>query len=499
MTTDPVLERFRPGADYRMFIGGDWIAASDSFEAVDPSLGTSWAAIGNGTAADVETAVAAARKALLGWRRSSPSTRQAILAAIADRIEENAPLFARLLPTENGRPVREVGIADVPASAAIYRYYAGLARSHRGDQIPVEDPDSLIYTVREPLGVIAAILPWNSPLITTANKLAPALACGNTVVLKPSEFASASVLEFVTLIADLLPPGVVNVVTGFGAGVGSALVGHPDVAKVTLTGGGPTARAVMATAAGALTPTAMELGGKSAMIVAEDADLGRAVADAALGIYLANGEACIASSRLLLHEGIAVEFLDRLAALARSIVVGDALDPATQVGPMVSRPHFERVLGHVRKAREEGVRVLAGDEDLGLAPVNEKGFFLRPTLLHDPSGAADVVTSEVFGPVTVAETFVDYDEAVLRANATRYGLAAGVWTTDLARAHRIAGSLQAGIVWVNKWFDLPAGAPMGGVKDSGFGRELSWETMLEYSAPKTINIDLGAPRFPLWG
>ncbi len=494
-----MLERFRPGGDYRMFVGGEWVAANDSFEAVDPSLGSAWAAIGNGTAADAEAAVAAARKARPAWRRSTPTTRQAVLTAIADRIEAHADLFAKLLPTENGRPVREVAIADVPASAAIYRYYAGLVRSHRGDQIPVEDPHSLVYTVREPLGVIAAILPWNSPLITTANKLGPALACGNTVVLKPSEFASASVLEFVTLIADLLPPGVLNVVTGFGPTVGSALVGHPDVAKVTLTGGGVTARAVMATAAGALTPTIMELGGKGAMIVAEDADLDRAVADAAMGIYLANGEACIASSRLLLHDRIAGEFLDRFAALASSITVGDALDPATQLGPLVSRPHFERVLGHVAQARSQGVRVLAGDEELALDPANQDGFFLRPTLLHDPSGKADVVTSEVFGPVTVAETFTDYDEVVERANATRYGLAAGVWTTDLARAHTIAGALEAGIIWVNKWFDLPAGAPMGGVKDSGFGRELSWETMLEYSAPKTVNIDLGAPRFPLWG
>ncbi|MBL7255578.1 aldehyde dehydrogenase family protein [Paractinoplanes lichenicola] len=492
------MERFRPSADYRMFVGGDWVAARDSFEAVDPSLGSAWAAIADGAAADAEAAVEAARKALPAWRKSSVATRQSILGAIADRIEANADLFARLLPTENGRPVREVAIADVPASAAIYRYYAGLVRSHRGDQIPVEDPHSLVYTVREPLGVIAAILPWNSPLITTANKLAPALAAGNTVVLKPSEFASASVLEFVKLIADLLPAGVLNVVTG-GPVVGATLAGHPDVAKVTLTGGGPTARAVMTATAAVLTPTIMELGGKSAMIVAEDADLDRAVADAAMGIYLANGEACIASSRLLLHASIADDFLARFAALAASIKVGDALDPATQVGPLVSRPHFDRVLGHVGRARDEGVRVLAGDEDLGLAPENKNGFFVRPTVLHDPTGKADIVTSEVFGPVTVAETFTDYDEVVARANSTRYGLAAGVWTKDLARAHTIAGALEAGIIWVNKWFDLPAGAPMGGVKDSGFGRELSWETLLEYSAPKTINIDLGAPRFPLWG
>ncbi|MDY7086233.1 MAG: aldehyde dehydrogenase family protein [Actinomycetota bacterium] len=492
------MQRFRPGADYRMFVGGDWIAAKDSFEAVDPSLGSPWAAIADGTAADAEAAVEAARKALPAWRRSTPATRQGILSAIADRIEANAEMFSSLLPTENGRPVREVAIADVPASAAVYRYFAGLVRSHRGDQIPVEDPHSLIYTVREPLGVIAAILPWNSPLITTANKLAPALATGNTVVLKPSEFASASVLEFVRLIAGLLPAGVLNVVTG-GPVVGAALAGHPDVAKVTLTGGGPTARAVMATAANVLTPTTMELGGKSAMIVAEDADLDRAVADAAMGIYLANGEACIASSRLLLHAAIAEDFLDRFARLAASIKVGDALDPDTQVGPLVSRPHFDRVLGHLAKARDEGVRVLAGDEELALAPENSNGFFVRPTVLHDPTGTADIVTSEVFGPVTVAETFTDHDEVVERANRTRYGLAAGVWTKDLARAHTIAGALDAGIVWVNKWFDLPAGAPMGGVKDSGFGRELSWETMLEYSAPKTINIDLGAPRFPLWG
>ncbi|MFW3168770.1 aldehyde dehydrogenase family protein [Geodermatophilus sp. CPCC 206100] len=501
MTADAAetIQRFQPAEDYQVFVDGDWLSTTSSFEAVDPSTGRPWAVVGSASAEQVDRAVAAARAALPGWRRTSLATRQAVLAAIADRVEAHADLWMRLLPTENGRPVREVALADIPSSAAIYRYFAGLVRDHRGDQIPVESPESLVYTLREPLGVIAVVLPWNSPLITLANKLAPALACGNTVVVKPSEYATASILEFVRLVADLVPPSVVNVVPGFGPEVGSALVGHPDVATVTLTGGGATARTVMAAAAEALTPTLMELGGKSALIVAEDADLDRAVSDAAMGIFLANGEACIASSRLLVHERIADEFLEQFAALARTIRVGDALDPATQLGPLVSRPHHARVREHLQTAREQGVTLLAGNEELALPEANSQGFFLRPAVLADPAGRSSIAAEEVFGPVAVAERFSDYAEAVARANSTRYGLAAGVWTNDLTRAHRIAAELDAGIVWVNKWFDLPAGAPMGGVKDSGFGRELCWETMLEYSASKTVNIDLGAPRFPLWG
>ncbi|WP_237103548.1 aldehyde dehydrogenase [Nonomuraea sp. MG754425] len=497
-STQPGHPRFEAPEAYEMFVAGEWVPGAEVFDAVDPSTGRVWARLPQAAPEQVRDAVRAAGAAFKEWRRTSPATRQRLLAQIADRVEADPDRWARLLATENGRPIREAYLADVPNCAAVFRYFSGLVRDLHGDQIPVEDPETLIYTTREPLGVIAAVLPWNSPIITLANKAAPALAAGNTIVVKPSEFATASVLEFAALIADLLPPGVFNVVTGDGR-TGAALVSDPDVAKVTLTGGGPTARKIMAAAAEALTPTLMELGGKSALIVAEDADLERAVADAALGIYLANGEACIASSRLLLHEAVADEFLERFAETAKSIRVGDALDPETQVGPLVSRPQFERVTSRIAAARGEGLAMPAGDEPLDLPAANQEGFFVRPTIFAGARVTARIAGEEVFGPVTVAERFTDYADAVARANGTRYGLAAGVWTADLTRAHRIARELDAGIVWVNKWFDLPAGMPMGGVKDSGFGRELCRETLAEYSASKVVNIDLGSPRFPLWG
>lgn len=490
--------RFAPDADYALFIDGEWVEPAGKFEAIDPSLGQPWAVLGHASADQVDQAVGAARRAFTTWRRSSLGTRQALLLAMADRIEADPDRWARLLATENGRPVREAYLADVPSSAAILRYYAGLTYSHHGDQIPAEDPSSLIYTTREPLGVIAAILPWNAPIITLANKVGPALAAGNTIVIKPSELGSASVLEWARLVADLVPAGVLNVVTGPGD-VGAALVSHAGVAKITLTGGGATARRIMASAAARLTPSILELGGKGALIVAEDAELERAVADAVLGIFLANGEACIASSRLLLHATIAEEFMTRFAATAEAIRVGDALDPQTQLGPLISSQHYDRVLGHLGQARKEGVTVRAGGEAARLGGRNEHGYFIRPTLLQDRQGTSSILSEEVFGPVTVAETFSDYADAATRANDTPYGLATGVWTTDLSRAHTIARELDSGIVWVNRWFDLPVGAPMGGVKDSGFGRELCQDTLLEYSASKVVNIDLGGPRFPLWG
>jgi acyl-CoA reductase-like NAD-dependent aldehyde dehydrogenase len=488
-----------PAEDYRQFIGGEWVAARDRFEAVDPSVGSVWAELPQGSASDVEAAVSSARRAFATWRRTTTDERQAILLAIADRFERDGERFAPLLATENGRPIREAFIADIPTVQAIFRFYAGAIRAFNGEQIPLANPDTLLYTKREPLGVVAAILSWNSPLITLANKVAPALAGGNTVVVKPSEYASASVLEFVRLIADLLPPAVLNVVTGVGPETGAALVSHPDIAKITFTGGPDTARAILGSAARTLRPSLMELGGKGPMIVAADADLDLAVQDALMGIYLANGEACIASSRLLLHDDVHDEFVDRFASVARRIKVGDATDPASEMGPLVSRRQLELVRGHLEQARSEGVSVVVGDERLDLPASLSGGFFQRPVLLADAGGQATITRTEVFGPVTIAERYRSDDEAIARANSSRYGLAAGVWTRDLRRAHRFADQLDAGIVWVNRWFDLPPGMPMGGRGDSGFGRELSFDTLREYTAVKSVNIDLGVARPPLWG
>ncbi len=490
---------FAPDAPYALRIGGEEIATVAHFDAIDPSTGETWTRLPQADAEQVAAAVQAARRAFPSWRRTTPATRQQLLWQMADAVEADPARWARLLATENGRPLREATVADVPTCAAILRYFSGLAVDQRGDQIPIEAPDSLVYTVREPLGVIAALIPWNSPIITLANKLAPALATGNTVVVKPSEFASPSVLEFARLMEDILPPGVLNVVTGFGPEVGAALVADPDVAKITFTGGSATARHIMAAAGRVLTPAIMELGGKGAMIVCADADLDAAVADALTGIFMANGEVCVAASRLLVHEDVHDAFAERFVEVARRIVVGDALDPATQFGPLVSAAQRDRVLGCVARAVAEGAEPLVGGHPLALPAPLDGGFYLGPTLLRDAEGVTSGSRDEIFGPVTVLERFRDEDDAVARANAGPYGLAAGVWTRDLARAHRVARRLEAGIVWVNRWFDLPVGAPMGGVGDSGFGRELSAETMREYSAPKVVNVDLSTERPLLWG
>jgi aldehyde dehydrogenase len=489
---------YRPEGPYPLIINGSGILTSGDFPSIEPSTGRAWARVAEASPADVDAAVSAARGALPLWRDTGPARRQEALLLIADLIEERADTWERLLPTENGRPIREVRDGDVPSAAGIFRFFAGLSRSQWGLTIPTEDTHSHVYTIREPLGVIAAVIPWNSPLITSAQKVAPALAAGNTVVLKPSEFASPSVVEFGLAVQELLPPGVVNVITGFGSEVGSRLVSHPDVAKVSFTGGTATARKILAAAGEQLTPALMELGGKSAMIVCDDANLDAAIEDALLGIFFANGEVCFAAARMLVHAAIYEEFVDRFAAAASRVRVGDALDPVTQLGPLITAAHRERVLADVAGARDEDARIVVGGGVRTLGGELEGGFYVEPTVIEDPEGKTKIAAKEVFGPVAVVERWTQETDALARANATEYGLAAGVWTSSLSRAHRFARALEAGIVWVNKWFDTPAGAPMGGVKASGFGRELSAETLHEYSAPKTVNVGLSAERPSLW-
>jgi aldehyde dehydrogenase len=494
----PARQPYAGRSPYPLVVGGDEVATAENFAAIEPSTGMEWARIGQASEADVARVITAAEQAFRAWRQTSLEQRQEVLWRVADLIEAEAPRWRRLLPTENGRPVREVDIADVPAAAGIFRYFAGVVRDLAGFTLPVAD-GAHVFTTREPLGPVATLIPWNSPLITTANKLAPALAGGNTVVMKPSEFASASVVELALLLQQLFPPGVVNVVTGFGPSVGAALVSDPRVAKVSFTGGTETGRRIMAAAGAELTPALMELGGKGALVVCPDADLEAAVQDALTGILIASGQVCFASARLLVHADVHDELVEAFVAAAARVRVGDALDPGTQMGPLVTAAHRDLVLSRIERARSEGAEVRLGGGPLELPGALAGGHFVAPTIFADAPGRTSVSREEFFGPVAVVERWTDEADAVARANATEYGLGAGVWTADLARAHRFARGLEAGIVWVNKWFDTPPGTPMGGVKASGFGRELCKETLHEYTALKVVNVGLSAERPPLWG
>ena len=476
---------------FQMYVGGEWLdpLSGEWLETYNPYDAKPWALIPRGNDEDANRAVAAANKAFTSgdWPALSATKRGALLHRLGDLIARDAERLAALEVRDNGKLIAEMSaqLAYVPQW---YYYFGGLADKIEGAVLPTDKPDMFNFTRHEPLGVVVAIMAWNSPLLLTAYKLAPALAAGNTVVLKPSEFTSASALEFARLVEEAgFPPGVVNVATGFGTEIGEALTSHPGVAKIAFTGGSVTGKHVYETAARGLKRVTLELGGKSPNIVFEDADLEDAVKGAVSGIFAATGQTCVAGSRLLLQKNIHDDFVGKLLDMARTARLGDPMDMATQVGPVTTPPQYEKVLKYIDIAKDEGATCVLGGH-AAQRPECGDGWFVEPTIFADVTNDMRIAQEEVFGPVLSIIPFRDEDEAVEIANDVMYGLAAGVWTKDLRRAITVSDRLKAGTVWVNTYRAVSFMSPFGGYKQSGLGRENGAEAIREYLQTKSVWI-----------
>jgi aldehyde dehydrogenase (NAD+) len=483
----------------QLFIGGDFVSGAEAttIDVHDPHDGTLLAQVAEARAVDVDRAVVAARTAFDGWRRTTAEQRGRLLLKLADAIEDHADELALLETRDTGHPIRDTKNLDVARTAATFRYFGGMADKLQGTVVPVER-GFLDYVLREPIGVVGQIVPWNFPLMFTSWKMGPALAAGNTVVLKPSELTPLSTLRVAELMADVgFPAGVVNIVTGYGSTAGQRIAEHPGINKVSFTGSTAVGRGIVAASAGNLKRVQLELGGKGANIVFADADLDSAVNGSAFAIFHNQGQACIAGSRLIVHEEVADEFLDKFTALARRVKLGDPKDPATEMGPLTSPGHRDRVLSYMKIAVEDGDEIITGGrapEDPDLAA----GCYLEPTIVATES-THRIAREEVFGPVVAVERFGTDDEALSLANAVDYGLGGGLWTRDLARAHRMAHELRAGMVWVNSYKRVNPGSPFGGVGQSGYGREMGFEAMHEYTEAKAVWINYDAQLPALYG
>jgi phenylacetaldehyde dehydrogenase len=483
----------------RMLIGGDWVEsrAGQTLESVDPATGRRLTTIARGDDADVDRAVRAARGALdsPAWRDISPLDRGRLLNALAELIEEHADELALIEAHDNGKPVSVARAVDAGSSAKLFRYFAGWPSKFEGSTVPVSPRGGLKilnYTVHEPVGVVGAIVPWNFPMSMACWKLAPALATGNTVVLKPAEETSLSTLRLAELVQEAgFPDGVVNVVTGTGAEAGAAIAGHPGVDKVAFTGSTEVGRLVARAATGNLKKVSLELGGKSPHIVLPDADPAQVAEAAADAIFFNQGQTCTAGSRLYVHKRIYDEVMAALVERARRIVVGPGTDPGTEMGPLVSAKQLARVSHYIASGRQEGGELATGGgRPDGLGEAYRDGFFLEPTVFVGTDHSMRVVREEIFGPVLVAMEWDDVDDLVAKANDTPYGLSAGVWTQDLKMAHRIAAAIRAGTVWVNCYNLTDPGSPFGGYKQSGWGREMGREVLEHYTETKSVWVNL---------
>lgn len=487
----------KPSFQTQLFINNEFVDAADgaTFDVFNPFDNSLLAKVAEARPADIDRAVAAARKAFPAWAAVSPSDRGVLIGRLADAIERDRDNLSLIESLDTGHPIRDTRNLDVMRTVATFRYFAGMPDKNEGTVIPV-DTGFLNYVTRVPVGVVGQVVPWNFPLMFTSWKLGPALAAGNCVVMKQAELTPLSTLRVAELAREVgFPPGVINVVPGYGHVAGQCLAGHPGVDKISFTGSTATGRRIVQASAGNLKRVQLELGGKGANIVFDDADITNAVNGSAFAIFHNQGQACIAGSRLMLHEKIADRFLEHFLKLAASIRLGDPLDPTTEMGPLTSKMHQERVLNFCKVAKSEGGEILLGGKAPSAAAL-QAGCFVEPTVVR--AKLTDrVCQEEVFGPFVTVSTFRDDAEVLAMANNTLYGLGGGLWTSNLQRAHLMARHMEAGMVWINCYKRFHPGSPFGGIKDSGYGREMGHFAMHEYTEPKSVwvNVDAKLPVF----
>ena len=491
--TETTLSTFLGQQTIKMLIGGEWVEAASgrTFDTINPSTGQVLAKVAEGDAADIDRAVAAARGAFEHgpWSRLTPSQRGRLLWKVADLIEQHAEELAELETLDNGKPIKYSRAVDVPLTADHFRYFAGWATKLEGETIPVSIPNMFTYTLREPVGVVGQIIPWNFPLQMAAWKLAPALACGNTVILKPAEQTPLTALRLGELICEAgFPEGVVNIIPGFGETAGAALAAHPGVDKIAFTGSTEVGKRIVRASADNLKKLTLELGGKSPNIIFPDADLKFAVRGAMNAIFFNQGQVCTAGSRLFVHASMYDQVLGGLTDLARKMSLGPGIDPATDIGPLISQEQLERVMNYIDIGKREGASPTTGGErangDLA------QGYFVRPTVFDHVADEMTIAREEIFGPVVVVMPFEEVEEVATRANQSIYGLAAAVWTNDVKKVHKMVAALKAGVVWVNTYNQFDAAAPFGGYKQSGYGREMGHAALDTYTQTKTAWINL---------